>query len=157
MEHVLQECRMNSVLETLGIRSQSANRVPTIILSGGSNSANSTNMLRNALDDAMANLERNGKRLASATYQKFQNKLSILEQTELEINQFLGELNNYGNTNDAKEAPGHSVSEERIKKFQQDSKKAADTTWVLQSGIANLGIKLRQVAPAAPQPTSYSL
>lgn len=141
------------------MRNQSS-RVPTIILSGGANSADATNALRHALDAAMANLERHGKRLSSDTYRKFMNKLDALAAAETDINDFLEHLNNYGNS-DAAKAPGHSVTYDDIKNFQEKSKKAAETTWTLQTGIANINLKLTGPSlsgnPEPKAPSGYNL
>lgn len=110
-------------------------------------------LYRNKLDEAVTNLARNGKRLSASTMSKFESKFNKLAAAEREITAFIANVKKVNGALESGDANAinldRNISDEDIEKFTRASNDVSAATYVLETGISNINLKMvQQKAPA---------
>lgn len=120
--------------------------------------ATTGNMLRTKLDEAVSNLHRHGKRLATGTRQRFEAKFDRLDAAEDDVDaqikkiQMLGD--NLSKNDPASIKISNNVSQADLDNLKVASDNVAEKTWILETGISNINLKLNEYKAPASAPTS---
>ena len=114
---------------------------------GGSiNGTNASNIMRHQLDTAVSNLARNGKRLSTSTMTKFEGKFQKLAEAENTIEKFIANVKNLNGALESGDSNaiklGRNISDQEITDFKKSSTAVANATYVLETGISNINLRM---------------